>query len=211
MPLTVQLAADIAGSPLTLAATLISAGIALIYKLHPEWKERRRQASINAFNRLCDAYTAHKSDPDDVIARAKLGYCAEEYCRTPVNHRLIDMAFKSENTVSIFDTLRKLQKEIFFEDGVFKKAFLPYTFPTKKTVKYWMWITFSLYLAFCAMLGGSYSLFILDILTLQQTIGSAIASIIPAFLTIIAGKITIKTKRLEKIADLIRTQMPECI
>lgn len=212
MPTSLQLAGDIAGSPLSfVVVTLISAVPLLIYKLHPEWRERKRKASIDVFERLCSAYRAHKSDPSDDISRARLSFCAEEYCRTPVNYRLADMAFRSENAVRVFNTIRKLPNEITFENGYFRKTLRPYSFPSDKAERKRRMLALSVYLIFCSMFGGSYILRISDILTLPEMVAIMIFSSLPFLIFVALAKSAIRLKRLIEIHNLIKSKMPECI
>lgn len=212
MPLSLQFVGDLAESWLAVAiVTLVTVGPWLIYKLHPEWRERKRQASIDVFDRLCEAYKEYRENPNDEIARAKIGFCAEEYCNTNVNHRLVDMAFKSENTTFILETLRKLPNEVCYENSMFKKALYPSGFPREKTVKIGTWITLLLYLTFCTMFGGVYLLFSLDLIGMELTIKSMMLSSLPFLVTLISGTNTRRNRRLVRIGDLIEEHMPDGI
>lgn len=214
MPTQFQLIAQLGESPAISWAILILfsalTGFWYVFKLHPEWRNTRRNIAVDIFERLCAAYEDYRRHHSPGVgldlARARLEAAAEEYCKAPVHHRLADIAFRADSPTQALNEIRKLPKAITYEEGEFRRTVKPYSFPDQKDEHLWMNWSMALYVAFSLYFGGTLIMIFSDIISWPLAIPLLSLSYFPGLGVYETLKKSRKLGNLYRVRKLIESQ-----
>ncbi|OBX36146.1 hypothetical protein A8U91_00483 [Halomonas elongata] len=194
---------------IVLIVSIAATGLFRVYKLHPNWATTRHQIATEKFDRLYESYKKYRSPTEDPHERSANTFRFEEdlkgYCKTPVHHRVGDMAFKAESPSEAFYDLRKLPKTITYKDGVFRQTRKPYTFPSKKAYSRWQMAGVACYIISSVAIGGPLIAFFLEYLSFPAAILASISlGYIPGLMFVECIRARNKADRLYRIGTIIR-------
>lgn len=128
-------------------------------KIQPEWRSKHFQIASEKFDRLCQAYENYcaiscESKESSGASILRFEGALRDYCKTPVHHRIGDIALQSDHPTQALYDISRLKKAITYKDNIFQKTFKPYAFPSKKAQKVWKLASMASYLVLCIAAGS---------------------------------------------------------
>lgn len=195
---------------IVLIVSIAATGLFRVYKLHPNWASTRHQIATEKFDRLYESYKEYRSTTESSHKRSantlRFEGALKDYCKTPIHHRVGDMAFKAESPAEALDDLRKLPKAITYKDGVFKQTRKPYTFPSEKSYSRWQMAGVVFYIISSVAIGGPLIAFFLEYLSFPGAILASISlGYIPGLIFVECIRARNRADRLYRIGTIIRT------
>ncbi|MDR5886528.1 hypothetical protein [Vreelandella janggokensis] len=169
----------------------------------PDWKYKKQKNSLHIFENICSTYEKYIEQPDHCTNKAKLEYLTKIYCGYQINHRLVNLAFKSDSAIETLEDLRRLKGEVIYKENKLQKRTKPYKFPDSKAPEKWRWISFTFYLLAVGMFFGSLPLQNIGLISLPVAILLVFGSIVFAWLCYETMQQFLRSKRLERIGALI--------